>query len=222
MGELEQEAIKAIVRENLKARVTAWNRIVLEDLRASVACGVREVHISAPASSILVRDKLRQSFRWVLDRLRQACRFAREQGLRLTVGAEDASRADSNFLVELAGLAQELGAERLRYCDTVGVLEPFAVVERLSWLKERVGLELEFHAHNDFGLALANTLAAVRAGVAWVDTTATGLGERAGNTSLEKFYWILKEVCCFDPGLDWRYLRLLTRYVARAACRPWA
>ncbi|WP_177223974.1 homocitrate synthase [Neomoorella thermoacetica] len=219
MGDIEQEAIRAIARQGLRSRVSTWNRLLLEDIRSSLECGIRDVHISAPVSSIQIRAKLRQDYRWVLNRLRQACRYARDYGLRVTVGAEDASRADPGFLLEFAYLAWESGAERLRYCDTVGVLDPFATCAHLSRLKEKVDLELEFHGHNDFGLATANALAAVRAGVRWIDTTVGGLGERAGNTSLEELYRALTRLFDLDPGLNSRYLPGLERYVTRAAGR---
>ncbi|MGB9858453.1 MAG: homocitrate synthase [Moorellaceae bacterium] len=219
MGEIEHQAILAIARMGLKCRVSTWNRMVLEDIRASLACGVRDVHISAPVSPVQIRYKLGQSTRWVLDRLRQACLYARDHGLRVTVGAEDASRADTVFLLEFAFLARELGVERLRYCDTMGVLDPLVTCERLSWLKEKIDVELEFHGHNDFGMATANSLAAIRAGVGWVDTTITGLGERAGNTALEELYRAFKEVYGLNLGLKVRYLPLLSRYVAYAAGR---
>lgn len=219
MGEVEQEAVAAIVRLGLKSRVSAWNRLVLADIRASLACGVRDVHISAPVSGIQIRYKLGSSFRWVLNSLKEAVGYARDHGLRVTVGAENASRADNHFLVEFAFLAREIGAERLRYCDTVGVLDPFTTFERLIWLKEKISLELEYHGHNDFGLATANAMAAIKAGVCYVDTTIGGLGERAGNTALEELCRALKELHGLDPGLNLRYLLLLGRYVARAAGR---
>jgi homocitrate synthase NifV len=220
MGEVEQQAIAAIVRLGLRSRVSTWNRVVPADIRASLACGARHVHISAPVSDIQIKYKLGQNRQWVLQRLKQACLYAAEHGLPVTVGAEDASRADPEFVLEFALLARELGAERLRYCDTVGVLDPFTTFERLVWLKERVDLELEFHGHNDFGLATANALAAIKAGVEWVDVTVGGVGERAGNTSLEELYRVLSGLYGVDPGLDTRYLPLLGRFVARAAGRP--
>ncbi|RKO68066.1 homocitrate synthase [Desulfofundulus salinus] len=219
MGEMEQQAIAAIVRLGLKSRVSTWNRMVLADIRASLACGVQHVHISAPVSGIQIRYKLGKNHQWVLDRLRQACLYALDHGLSVTVGAEDASRADPGFLLEIAFLAGEVGAKRLRYCDTVGILDPFTTFERLVWLKENTTLELEFHGHNDFGLATANALAAIKAGVGWVDATISGLGERAGNTSLEELYRVLTELYGLDPGLNTRYLPLLGRFVARAAGR---
>jgi homocitrate synthase NifV len=220
MGDLEQKAIRAIARSNLKARVSAWNRLLLADIRASLACGVKDIHISCPASELQIRYKLGRSRMWVLDCLKRAIRYASDYGCRVTVGAEDATRADASFLLDLALLAQEMGAERLRYCDTMGVLNPFTTVERLEWLRSKLSLEIEFHGHNDFGMATANTLAAIKAGIRYVDTTVGGLGERAGNASLEELSAALQGIYGYDPGLNSRVLPVLSRHVARAARRP--
>jgi len=219
MGELEQKAIRAIVRSNLKARVSTWNRPLLADIRASLACGVRYIHIACPVSEIQIRYKLGRSRMWLLDCLKRAMRYASDYGCRVTVGAEDASRADASFLLDLAFLAQEMGAERLRYCDTLGVLNPFTTVERLGWLRSNLSLEIEFHGHNDFGMATANTLAAIKAGIRYVDTTVEGLGERAGNASLEELVAAVQGVYGTELGLEDRLLPLLSRHVARAARR---
>lgn len=219
MGELEQKAIRAIIRSNLKARVSTWNRLLLADIRASLACGVKDIHISCPASEIQICYKLGRSRMWVLDCLKRAIRYASDYGCRVTVGAEDASRADASFLLDLALLAQEMGAERLRYCDTVGVLNPFTTVERLDWLRSNLSLEIEFHGHNDFGMATANTLAAIKAGIRYLDTTVGGLGERAGNASLEEVVAAVQGVYGTELGLEERFLPLLSRHVARAARR---
>jgi len=219
MGGLEQQAIAAIAGLQLRCRVNSWNRLLLGDLRASIACGIKDVHISCPVSEIQIEFKLRRSRLWVKDALRRAIRYALDYGLRVTVGAEDASRADPAFLLEIALLAQEMGVERLRYCDTVGVLQPFDVFERLTWLRERTSVELEWHGHNDFGMATANTLAAVKAGIGCVDTTIGGIGERAGNTCLEEFVAALQGVYGLSPDLDRRTLQVLSRYVPRLAGR---
>jgi homocitrate synthase NifV len=219
MGEVEQEAIRRITALGLRSRVSTWNRILPEDIRASLACGVRDVHLSAPVSEIHLRYKLGRSRGWVLAQLRKAIAYALAHGCRVTVGAEDASRAEEAFLVEFALLAQEMGAERLRYCDTVGILDPFATLERLSRLQEKVAIPLEFHGHNDFGLATANALAAVRAGCGYVNVTVGGLGERAGNVPLEEVVAALEHLYGIPIGLDRRRLSILSRTVARAAGR---
>jgi homocitrate synthase NifV len=219
MGGSEWQAVAAIARLQLRCRVNSWNRLLLGDLRASINCGVKDVHISCPVSEILIGFKLRQSRLWVMDTLRRAVRYAFDYGLRVTVGAEDASRADQDFLLEIAQLAQEMGVERLRYCDTVGVLQPFDVFERLAWLRERTSVELEWHGHNDFGMATANSLAAVKAGIGCVDTTIGGIGERAGNTCLEEFAAALQGVYGLSTDLDRRALQVLGSYVPRSAGR---
>lgn len=190
----------------------------MTDLQASLACGVKDLHISAPVSSIQIKYKLNKSPQWVLVNLKKALQYAIDHGCRVTAGAEDASRADFSFLVEFALAAQEAGAVRLRYADTVGVLDPFTAREQLSRLRERLAIDLEFHGHNDFGMATANALAAVKAGVRYIDTTIGGLGERAGNTSLEQFARALQGLYRSDLRLNRKTLRALRRYVARA-CR---
>ncbi len=220
MGEVEQAAIKAIAGLGLTNRVSTWNRLLLADIRASLDCGIRDLHISAPVSDIHISYKLAKSRQWVLDCLKRALRYAADYGCRVTVGAEDASRADESFLLELALLAREMGAERLRYCDTVGVMTPFALSLAIGRLQEKSGIEIEFHGHNDFGLATANSLTAVTAGVRYIDTTIGGLGERAGNASLEELAGALKGTCGIDLGLNKKLLRVLGRYVARGANRP--
>lgn len=219
MGEVEQEAIRRIAALGLRSRVSTWNRILPEDIRASLACGVRDVHLSAPVSEIHLRYKLGRSRGWVLAQLRKAIAYALAHGCRVTVGAEDASRAEEVFLVEFALLAQEMGAERLRYCDTVGILDPFATLERLSRLQEKVAIPLEFHGHNDFGMATANALAAVRAGCRYIDVTVGGLGERAGNVPLEEMVAALEHLYGIPIGLDRRRLGILSSVVARATGR---
>ncbi|HUW64692.1 MAG TPA: homocitrate synthase [Spirochaetia bacterium] len=220
MGEVEQKAIRVIAGLGLGCRVTTWNRLVIADVRASLACGVRDVHLSGPVSDLQIRHKLAKSRQWVLERLREVLVYAVDNGCRVTVGAEDASRADEDFLVEFAGLAREGGADRLRYADTVGVLDPLAVFERISRLKERLGdMEIEFHGHNDFGMALANAVAALKAGAGCVDTTVGGLGERAGNTSLEELVKVMCGLYGAGKGPETSVLRTLTRFVARASRR---
>ncbi|SFR15580.1 homocitrate synthase [Desulfoscipio geothermicus] len=220
MGEIEQETLRAICSLGLRARVASWNRLLLADIRVSIACGVRDLHISAPVSDLHITKKLGKSRQWVLDCLVRAVRYARDYGCRVSVGAEDASRADFNFLLEFALLAQEAGVERLRYADTVGILEPFATRRQVGLLVSNLSIPVEFHGHNDFGLATANSLAAFGAGAAYISTTVGGLGERAGNASLEDMLGLFWSGFHSPGRFKSRVLESLSRYVARAASRP--
>lgn len=219
MGPCEQEVIEILLSMGLKAKIMTWNRALLSDVKASVACGVEYVHISVPVSDIHIKYKLGKSRQWVIDSMVRAVTFAREKGCTVSVGAEDASRADQEFVVKLATKAEEAGAVRFRYADTVGVLDPFQTYENIKRLKNFTGLAIEFHAHNDFGLAVANALSAYRAGATWIDTTVNGIGERAGNTCLEDFLKAFHLLHRCPWQFDKRYLSLLANYVRRAVGR---
>ncbi|MEW6172646.1 MAG: homocitrate synthase [Bacillota bacterium] len=219
MGEIEQQAIRSILALGLRCRVSTWNRMVLEDVKASLACGVKDLHVSAPVSSLHIRYKLGRSRAWVLRRMKEVLRYALSYGCSVTVGAEDASRAEESFLAEFSLTARDAGAQRLRYCDTVGVLDPFSTFNRISRLREETPIPLEFHGHNDFGMATANALAALKAGCTYIDVTVGGLGERAGNTSLEELAAALGGIYGIEPVLGSRALWLLGHYVSRAANR---
>lgn len=186
MGEAEQEIMRAIVAAGLGAKVFSWNRAKAEDILASVQCGFSYVHISVPVSDLHINHKIKKSREWVLLQLKQTIRLAQSFGCTVSVGAEDASRADKEFFLQVAGLAAKMGAIRIRFADTVGCLEPFTTFTVLADLAAKCPLPIEFHAHNDFGLATANTLAAYKAGIRFASTTIAGIGERAGNAPMEE------------------------------------
>lgn len=220
MGKEEQRAVRALVDLGLSARLITWNRALVADIQASIDSGVQAVDISLSVSDIHLEHKLRKSRAWVKEQLKRALGFAKERGLYVSVGAEDASRADLDFLVELMRTAREMAADRFRFCDTLGILDPFATYGKIRYLRERVDLDLEVHTHNDLGMATANSIAGIRAGARFVNTTVNGLGERAGNAALEEVVMALKHACGIDPGIDTRRFVELSRFVGQASCRP--
>lgn len=220
MGGDEKEAIKEIVRLELPASILAWNRAVVEDVKHSLDCGVDAVALSISSSDIHIEHKLRRDRQWVLDSVRRATEFAKGHGLYVSVNAEDASRADPAFLVEFARAAKEAGADRLRFCDTVGILDPFETYRRVKVLIEEVDIPIEMHTHNDFGMATANAIAGLKAGATYVNTTVNGLGERAGNASLEELVMALQYCEGINLGVRTSLFRELSEYVALASGRP--
>ncbi len=220
MGREEQRSIKALVDMGLKARLITWNRAVKSDIQASIDSGVPAVDISLSVSDIHIRHKLRKDRSWVKEQLKTALGFAKEHGLYVSVGGEDSSRADLDFLIELMEAARAMGADRFRYCDTLGLLEPFSMYENVKYLIDRVDLPIEVHTHNDLGMATANSIAGLKAGATFVNTTVNGLGERAGNAALEEVVMALKHACRVDPAIDTRRFVELSRYVGQASCRP--
>lgn len=220
MGEAEREGIRAVAGLGLSARLMVWSRMHEDDLAACRGLGVHSVDISVPASDQHLTYKLRRDRDWLLGRLGWFIGQALDDGLEVCIGAEDASRADGVFLARVAEAAQRAGARRIRFADTLGVLDPFGVAERISALRRVTDLEIEMHAHDDLGLATANTLAAVRAGATHVNTTVNGLGERAGNAPLEEVVLGLRQCYGIETGVDLRAFPVVSETVASAAGRP--
>ncbi|MDI6800372.1 MAG: homocitrate synthase [Actinomycetota bacterium] len=219
MGGDEKESIKKIVDLGLKASILAWNRTVIDDIKHSVDCGVKAVAVSISASDIHMEHKLKKDRAWVLESIKTSVDFAKSHDLYVSVNAEDASRADRGFLIEFAKVAKSHGADRLRYCDTLGVMEPFSTYNDIKALKDAVDIDIEMHTHNDFGMATANALAGVLAGAIWINTTINGLGERAGNAALEEVVMALKCIGGLDLGFETEKFRALSEYVANASAR---
>jgi homocitrate synthase NifV len=217
----ERLAIKALTKLELKAQITTWNRAVKSDIDDSLDCGVNAITISIPVSDIMLKHKLGQNKEWALQQLETVIRYAKQlQFSHIFIGAEDASRADINFLIRLAQVALSEGAGRLRFADTLGILDPFRTYKLIRRLVDNVpGLEIEIHAHNDLGMATANTLAAVKAGAISASTTICGLGERAGNAPLEEIVMALKYQEGITLQLDTRRFKKLAEVVSRAANR---
>jgi homocitrate synthase NifV len=178
------------------------------------------VHLAVPVSDQQIERKLARDRGWVLGMVHRCVSAARDAGLTPSVGLEDASRADRGFLAQVVQTAQAAGAVRVRYADTLGILEPFGTFDRISELRRCTDLDIEIHAHDDLGLATANTLAAFRAGATHASTTVNGLGERAGNAALEEIVMGLRHLHGLECGVDSRALPALSERVAAAAGRP--
>ncbi|HXG60852.1 MAG TPA: homocitrate synthase [Planctomycetota bacterium] len=216
----EAEAIRRIVGLGLRARLVGWNRGRREDLEKSFDLGLRCVHIGLPASSKLLEEGLRKDRAWLLRTMSELVQWARSRAEFVSLSAEDVCRADPAFLVEYARVARDSGADRLRMSDTVGLATPERYAALVSRVLEATGLPVMVHAHNDFGLAVANTLAGIRAGAAYAHVTVNGIGERAGNASLEETVMALKYLYGIDVGWDLQVLPELSAVVARACGVP--
>ena len=219
MGGDEKDAIREIASLGLSASVMGWNRAVIADLKHSLDCGVDAVAISISSSDIHIEHKLGRDREWVLHSVREAVRFAKDHDLYVSVNAEDSSRSDPAFLIEFAENAREAGADRLRYCDTVGILDPLGTYKQVKALIDAVDIEIEMHTHNDFGMATANAIAGLEAGAAYVNTTVNGLGERAGNASMEELVMALRYNQGVEMDIQTSLFRELAEYVALASGR---
>jgi homocitrate synthase NifV len=220
MGAEERESIRAIAAHGLHARLLVWSRMRTADLQQCAGLGVHAVDLSIPVSDQQISHKLGRDRAWVLATIRRHVPAALDAGLAVCVGGEDASRADSDFLLQVVECAQRAGATRFRFADTLGVMEPFGVLDVMRRLRAATDIELEMHAHDDLGLATANTLSAILGGATHVNTTVHGLGERAGNAPLEEVVMGLKHLYGIDTGIDTLQFPALSALVARASGRP--
>jgi homocitrate synthase NifV len=219
MGGDEKRAVKAIANLGLSASILGWNRASIEDINHSIDCGVDSVAISMSCSDIHIEHKLMKSREWVLEKITEAIDYARAHGLYISCNMEDASRADLGFLMQFARTAKEAGADRVRYCDTLGIMEPLRTYAVIKDILDHVGIDVEMHTHNDFGMATANALAGVQAGSKFVSTIILGIGERTGNTPLEEIVMASMYTLGIDPGIETSRFREVAEYVAQACGR---
>ena len=226
LGPEEKECVRAVVEADLKVggdgrplEINAFARARREDVRDAAECGVHGVIISISTSDIHIERKFRRSRAWVLERVERAAEEAKGHGLPFTVSAEDASRTDLSFLVKYYRLAERLGAKMVRYCDSLGVDDPFTTYQRIKLIGREISLPIEMHMHNDFGMATANVLAGIRAGASSVAASIGGLGERTGNSPLEEVVMALRHLYGVDLGIETSRFREVAEYVAMASRR---
>ncbi|MCK9893248.1 homocitrate synthase [Frankia sp. AgB32] len=220
MGVTERDVLREILATAPRAEIVGWCRADHRDVEAAASCGIVTAHLTIPVSDLHLKSKLERDRAWARRRVSDCVKDATDRGMRVSVGMEDASRADDGFVTDLAGELRELGVTRLRWADTVGLLDPVSAYDRLGRLVRAVPGPWEIHAHDDFGLATANTIAAVQAGFTWVSTTVLGLGERAGNAPIEEVAMALRHLLKLPVDLDTTSFRTLARLVSRAAGRP--
>jgi homocitrate synthase NifV len=221
IDEEECADLTAIVNLRLPSRVTAWCRATDRDLQQAESCGVDSVNISFPVSPILF-SALGKGESWLWNTLPEIIGRALARFQYVSVGAQDASRADIPLLDRFVLAARDAGARRVRVADTVGIWNPRQAWRCFRRLRAIAGsrLSLEFHGHNDLGMATANTISAVEGGADAVSVTVNGLGERAGNAPLEEVVMALRHTMAVDPGIDTSRLSALCELVASRAGRP--
>lgn len=218
-SEGEREAIKLISSAGLSAEICTFSRAKIEDIDLAVACGVDSVHLVVPVSDLHITKKLGKTREEVYAMAMESIVYAKERGLIVELSGEDASRADQQYLARLFKDGVAHGADRLCFCDTVGLLTPERTAEVIPPL---CFAPLSIHCHNDLGLALANTLAALRSGATCAHTTINGMGERAGNVPFEEVVMALEKLYGYDTGIDKSRIYALSTLVSQLTKIPLA
>jgi len=219
------EAVSLIAAAGLRAEIWGFSRAVPADLEALVELGVRFSVIEAPISDLKL-DAIGVSRETMLERIARALRFAAEHGIHAAYFGVDSTRAEPDFYRRAYSTALEAGAAELVVVDTLGIASPESVGELVAATVELAGpgVPVHFHGHNDFGLATASAVAAVRAGAAYIQGTINGMGERAGNASLGEVALALRALYGVESNLRLDRIRAVSKRVAelsRTVLEPW-
>ena len=187
----DKEALKELVKLGLNAQIFAFARCLKRDVDLALDVDVPGIVMELPSSAHIIRYAYKWDLEKAIERAAEAVRYAKEHGLYVTFFTIDATRAEWDFFEKILKTV-ERDMDSLTLADTFGACSPFAVMELVKRVKETVNVPVEIHGHNDFGMATANSLAAIYAGAAVVHVTVNGIGERTGNTPLEEFALALK------------------------------
>ncbi|MCS7132515.1 MAG: 2-isopropylmalate synthase [Aigarchaeota archaeon] len=184
MGEME--AVKRVSEAGLRAEICALARAVKEDIDAAMKCDPGSIHVFFSTSDVHLRSVLKISYEEALRRIEEAIDYTKAHGFICEFSPMDATRTNLDFLKRVCVLAEETGADRINIPDTVGIMTPRSMHELISEIRGVVNVPISVHCHNDFGLAVANTLSGIEAGAVQAHVTMNGIGERAGNAALEE------------------------------------
>lgn len=218
MGGKEKEAIKEILNLNLNAKIICWNRGKKEDIQESIDVGADSIHIGLPTSKNHLEKKFKKDKNWLITTMQELVAFAKSHGLWVSVSAEDSGRTDIEFLKEYVKAVNEAGADRIRCSDTVGVLDPFKSYELFSEVTSVSKIPIMAHMHNDFGLATANSLAAIKGGASHIHFTVNGLGERSGIAPIDEI--LINLIYKYNnKQINSERIKELSEYVAQCSNR---
>jgi len=220
MGKKEIGDIRTLVNSGFKFKTLAWCRATKFDIDAAVKAGTNGVNISFPVSTIH-QLAMAKDHKWVINTMHEVVRYASSKFEYVAIGAQDASRAEFHFLSDFIGEALWLGAARVRIADTVGILNPITTTRLIRKIKKYFpNGQFEFHAHNDLGMATANTLVALSSGAGAASLTVNGLGERAGNAALEEVVMALELSFDIRHKIDTSTLGELSQFVSLCSGIP--
>ncbi len=219
LGAAEREIIKEIVKDNFNSKLFVYCEAEPENIEYAVQCDAENVIINISTSDIHLKEKYKKNKTWVINKLKETIRVARQNNLNFIVSAEDATRTDLGFLLKLISIAKKKGAYRFRICDTVSKFDPFRTFLYISTISNATSFPLEVYNHNDFGMATANGLAAIRGGAASLVVSVGGLGEGTGNAAMEEIVMALRYLENIELGIETSKFREVAEYVARASAR---
>jgi methanogen homocitrate synthase len=198
----EKRSVQAIVKEDLNAQILVLSRTKKSDIDTAIDCDVDGIITFMATSDLHLKHKIKMTREEILNVCMNSIEHAKDHGLFVAFSAEDATRTDLDFLKQIYKKADDFGVDRVHIADTVGAISPYGMDYLVKELRSTINAEIALHCHNDFGMALSNSIAGLLAGANAVSTTVNGIGERAGNTSLEELIMSLKIIYDVDLGFD--------------------
>ncbi|MFH1399652.1 MAG: homocitrate synthase, partial [Candidatus Woesearchaeota archaeon] len=212
------EAVKRIANMGLNAEIVAHSLATKKGMDKALECGVDRVVVLFPTSGLHLKTKIGMSQDEAIAKVVETVEYAKAHGLKVRYSPEDATRTDFDYLVRACNEAIEAGADRVSICDTLGVARPDLFFKLIKQIKESLKTcDLDVHCHNDFGLAVANGLAAVRAGADCVHTTVNGIGERAGIPDMAEMVLALYTHASVKNNYKLENLPEISKYVEKVS-----
>jgi len=215
VSEGEMEAVTLIAKQGLNAKISSAARGTKNDIDAVLKSGASTISMIIPTSDLHIECKLHKTREQILASIDECVRYAKDHGLTVEFLAEDATRSDFEYLTKAFQTSVDAGVDRVTVCDTVGILTPERSAKFFTKLKETIKVPAGVHCHNDFGMAVANSVAALGSGAEEVHATINGLGERAGNASLEEIVLTLRSLYKLDLGIKTELIYGTSQLVSR-------
>jgi len=216
----DEEAVKAVVMERLNARILALCRPKQRDIDAALRSEVEGIIIFIAVSDLHLKYKLKMDLKSAIDMAAWAVEYAKDHGLFVQLTAEDATRTTLDSLFSLYKAAEDHGVDRIGIADTAGCIRPRGMAYLVEQIRKNFNIEMSVHCHNDFGLAVANSLAAYEAGIDAISVTVNGIGERCGNAALEEVVMSLYALYGVDLNFHTEKLRELSLLVSKFSGIP--
>ncbi len=207
----DRDFYETLMEEKKNSKVSLWSRLNKTDVEQTCLHQPDIIHISIPVSDIQIASKMHTDKSSLEKRLLECLEVANQYKIDVTLGLEDASRAELEYLIDISKLAKQNNVKTIRLADTVGVYTPVSALEAIEAIKKEVDIAIEVHEHNDFGMAIANSITMLNGGADYMDCTLLGIGERTGNCDLREFIEATRDY--YDSRTDIGALEELDEYI---------
>ena len=216
----ERRAIRNIMKQSLNSEILALTRTIKSDIDIALSCDVDGIITFIGSSDLHLKYKLKMTREQALSKAVEAVEYGKSHGLFVAFTAEDSTRTDLDFILDLFRAATDAGADRVHIADTTGSIRPMGMKYLITQIKNNIDNTIGIHCHDDFGLAVANSLAAFEAGAMAISTTVNGIGERAGHASLEEIIMNLRMLYGIEMPFKYEVLYELSRLVEKYTTMP--